>query len=61
LISVITPMPSEWSVMATQSSGVPSGTGCPVFDFTSSPRANRVASSGPRLVPAAPASADHLV
>ena len=61
LISVITPIMSEWSATATQSSGVPSLTGCPLLAVTSSPRAKRVASSGPSVVPKPPASIDHAV
>ena len=61
LISEMTPMPSEWSVMAIQSRGCPSFTGWPVVEMTSSPRANRVASSGPSVAPEPPASADHAV
>ena len=47
--------------MATQSSGCPSFTGWPLVAVTSSPRANRVASSGPSVVPLPPASTDHEV
>ena len=47
--------------MATQSSGCPSFTGWPLVAVTSSPRANRVASSGPSDVPVPPASTDHEV
>ena len=61
LISLIVPMASEWSVIATQSSGRPSFTGCPDVETTSSPRANRVASSGVSVVPDPPASADQAV
>ena len=61
LISEITPIPSEWSAITTQSSGVPSLTGWPLVDTTCSPRAKRVASSGPSVVPEPPASADHPV
>ena len=61
LISLITPMPSEWSVIATQSSGCPSFTGWPLVETTSSPRANRVASSGVSVVPVPPASTDQAV
>src|SRR3954465_4289011 len=59
LISVIMPIMSEWSVMATQSSGCPSFTGWPLVEVTSSPRANRVASSGPSVAPLPPASPAH--
>jgi hypothetical protein len=61
LSSVMMPMPSEWSVTATQSSGALSLTGCPLVETTSSPRAKRVASSGPSVVPKPPASTDHEV
>ena len=47
--------------MATQSSGCPSLTGWPLVEVTSSPRANRVASSGPSVAPLPPASTDHAV
>ena len=36
-------------------------TGWPLVEITCSPRANRVASSGPSVVPEPPASADHEV
>ena len=60
-IRLITPMPSEWSVMTIQSSGRESCAGCPLVAITSSPRANRNASSGPSVVPLMPASPDQPV
>ena len=60
-ISLIVPMPSEWSVITIQSSGRASFAGSPVFDLTSSPRANRKASSGVVMAPSMPASADQPV
>ena len=55
------PKPSEWSATTRKSSGRESFTGCPLFDVTSSPRANRKASAGPRRAPKAPASIEKEV
>ena len=59
--SLITPMPSLWSVTATQSSGCSSFAFWPVFETTSSPRTKRTASSGESVVPDRPASPDQPV
>ena len=55
------PKPSEWSATTRKSSGRESFTGCPVFEVTSSPRANRNASGGPSRAPKAPASIENAV
>ena len=55
------PKPSEWSATTRKSSGRESFTGCPVFEVTCSPRANRKASGGPSRAPKAPASIENAV
>src|SRR5579863_5036768 len=59
--SLIVPMPSLWSVTATQSSGSASLAFWPVLVVVSSPRTKRTASSGESVVPESPASADQPV
>jgi hypothetical protein len=57
----IRPNISEWSETTRKSSGRDSLARWPVDVVTSSPRANRYASSGPSLQPAAPASTEMAV
>ncbi len=57
-ISFIAPIPSEWSATTSQSRGRESLTLSPCDVVTSSPRANRNASSGPNVAPKARASSE---
>ena len=52
------PILSEWSATTRKSSGLDNFTGTPVEAISSSPLANRYASSGSSLAPNAPASMD---